>query len=46
MANELIPHSVWTPWPLALPTLGTIIGCWRVIGSRPGYILLALPKKR
>jgi len=32
----------WTPWPLSLPTLGTVIGIWRVIGTKPGAILLIL----
>lgn len=38
------PRTHWTSWPTDIlqMTLGTIIGKWRVIGSKPGQILLLL----
>lgn len=48
LGGNLVPtlspttSALWTPWPIALPTLGTIIGIWRVIGSKPGAVLLIL----
>jgi hypothetical protein len=44
--KTLSPNTAirWTPWSIALPTLGTMIGKWLVIGSKPGHLLLILNK--